>query len=264
MAESSAISWCDSTWNPWVGCTKVGPACDFCYAEKWAERAGREGLWAGKRERTKTWNDPLKWQRHADFFFQIHKRRQRIFTCSLADFLDNEVPSMWRVDAWARIRDCDRLEWYIVSKRVPNFLKMLPSDWCEEKYRHVVLIATVVTQAEYDRDRERLAKIKALYPWLRVGLSMEPLIERVDMGTPWPCDWVIVGGESGLATARECRPEWCIEILDWCEANGVAFHFKQIGHNHAGWPGKIAGKGDYPAEWPKRLRVQEFPKEIAA
>jgi|ERR1700730_1315893 hypothetical protein len=47
MGARSKIEWTDSTFNPWVGCTKVArardapSACDFCYAEKWAKRSGR-------------------------------------------------------------------------------------------------------------------------------------------------------------------------------------------------------------------------------
>jgi len=33
MADQSAIEWTDSTFNPWIGCTKISPACDHCYAE---------------------------------------------------------------------------------------------------------------------------------------------------------------------------------------------------------------------------------------
>ena len=33
MAEVTNIAWCDSTWNPWIGCQKVSPGCDNCYAE---------------------------------------------------------------------------------------------------------------------------------------------------------------------------------------------------------------------------------------
>ena len=33
MAENTAIEWADHTFNPWLGCTKVSPACDNCYAE---------------------------------------------------------------------------------------------------------------------------------------------------------------------------------------------------------------------------------------
>ena len=38
MAEQSAISWTDATYNPWIGCTKVSPGCRSCYAEKLAAR----------------------------------------------------------------------------------------------------------------------------------------------------------------------------------------------------------------------------------
>jgi protein gp37 len=33
MGENSAIEWTDHTFNPWIGCTKVSPGCDRCYAE---------------------------------------------------------------------------------------------------------------------------------------------------------------------------------------------------------------------------------------
>lgn len=33
MAENSSIQWTDQTFNPWIGCTKISPACDNCYAE---------------------------------------------------------------------------------------------------------------------------------------------------------------------------------------------------------------------------------------
>ena len=31
--ENSKIEWCDHTFNPWIGCQKVSPGCDHCYAE---------------------------------------------------------------------------------------------------------------------------------------------------------------------------------------------------------------------------------------
>ena len=33
MGEVTGISWTDHTFNPWIGCAKVSPACDGCYAE---------------------------------------------------------------------------------------------------------------------------------------------------------------------------------------------------------------------------------------
>ena len=47
MAENSKIEWTRHTWNPWVGCTALSPACDHCYAEGWAKRTGQPHLWQG-------------------------------------------------------------------------------------------------------------------------------------------------------------------------------------------------------------------------
>lgn len=42
MAENSKIEWTDHTFNPWIGCTRVSPACDNCYAEAlMSQRYGR-------------------------------------------------------------------------------------------------------------------------------------------------------------------------------------------------------------------------------
>lgn len=32
MADVSKIAWTRSTFNPWIGCTKVSPGCEHCYA----------------------------------------------------------------------------------------------------------------------------------------------------------------------------------------------------------------------------------------
>ena len=57
MAESTAISWTRSSWNPWLGCTKVSPGCLHCYAEslnlrwkKGVKAAGRSLMDSGRDE----------------------------------------------------------------------------------------------------------------------------------------------------------------------------------------------------------------------
>jgi len=63
MAETSAIGWTDSTVNFWWGCTKVGPGCDFCYAETWAKRTGGE-LWGQGVPRREVLAPQLRRWRH--------------------------------------------------------------------------------------------------------------------------------------------------------------------------------------------------------
>ena len=38
MSDHSAIEWTNASWNPVTGCTKLSAGCDFCYAERFAER----------------------------------------------------------------------------------------------------------------------------------------------------------------------------------------------------------------------------------
>jgi protein gp37 len=69
MAETTGITWTDSTFNPWIGCTKIARGCAHCYAE--ADMDTRRGRvkWGphGTRSRTSDayWRQPLKWNREA-------------------------------------------------------------------------------------------------------------------------------------------------------------------------------------------------------
>lgn len=51
MGETTNISWCDKTFNPWIGCTKVGPACDGCYAEAMMDTRYGRVIWGKPGQR---------------------------------------------------------------------------------------------------------------------------------------------------------------------------------------------------------------------
>jgi protein gp37 len=61
-------------------------------------------------------------------------------------------------------------------------------------------------------------------------VSVEPLLEDLGIFDLTGLHWVIVGGESG-PKARPMKHEWVMEIKKRCDAQGVAFFFKQWG----GW-----------------------------
>jgi protein gp37 len=218
MAEQSAISWTDSTFNPWIGCTKVSPACDHCYAERDnGRRKWVTGWGAGvARRRTKTWGDPIKWNRQAE----VTGYRPRVFCASLADVFDKEVDASWRDDLWNLIKTTPNLRWMLLTKRIGNAAKMLPSDW---PYPHVGLMATLANQEEWDRDYRKLAALPAAWH----GVSIEPMLGPIDIGNAKP-EWIITGGESG-ANHRHTPVEWVRSMRDQCARNGIAFHHKQWG-----------------------------------
>jgi protein gp37 len=257
MAETTGIEWCDSTFNPWIGCTKVGPGCDNCYAEAQDKRFGG-AHWGVGAERKRTtpayWRNLRKWNAKAADFWVEHRHKRRVFIASQADVFDNAVSDEWRADLWAEIGACPELEIIIVTKRVGNVWKMTPPAGCR---RNVILLATVCNQAEADRDIPKLLDLKEKMVVSRVGLSIEPMLGPVDLcrvarsgnysidalggwendgGINWGSrqercarlDWVICGGESG-PNARPMHPDWARSLRDQCAAAGVPYFFKQWG-----------------------------------
>jgi protein gp37 len=164
MGANSKIEWCHHTFNPWVGCTPVSRACDFCYAEAWAKRTGHPELWQGQRRRTTAanWREPLKWNRAA----AAAGERHRVFCASLADVFDNQVPAQWREDLWGLIRETPSLDWLLLTKRPQNIAGMLPAQFDEgdrwpERWPNVWLGTTVENQDEADRRIPHLLAVPA-------------------------------------------------------------------------------------------------------
>src|SRR5580704_12298824 len=124
MAKLTQIGWAHGTQNFWLGCDKIAPECAHCYIDRILRRQGREP-W-GEIYRTKTWNDPLVWQRHAPRKGLCY----RVFTCSLSDFFHAKADD-WRPAAWDIIRARPNLVWLILTKRPERILRHLPPDWPE-------------------------------------------------------------------------------------------------------------------------------------
>jgi protein gp37 len=221
MAEQSAISWTDATFNPWIGCTRVSPACDHCYAARDNERRKWVSGWDAERRRTSVanWRNPIIWNRKA----AAAGKPLRVFCASLADVFDNQVPNEWRNDLWALVRETPHLRWLFLTKRIGNVMKMVPSDW---PFANAGIMATIADQEEWDRDFRKLIAVPA--PWR--GVSAEPLLGRIAMhgAAAANLDWMITGGESG-PERRPLDMDAVRAIRDQCAELGIAFHHKQNG-----------------------------------
>jgi protein gp37 len=287
MAATTKIEWTDATFNPWIGCTKVSPACDACYAAVSTPARALKIEWGpGKpRHRTSeaTWRQPLVWERqHAKFYAQ-HGRRRRVFCASLADVFDNEVDTQWRTDLWALIASTPNLDWLLLTKRIGNVKYMLPTSpahyrpWNERwPWKNVLLGATIANQEEADRDIPKLLATPARVRFLSCEPLLGPVEIRGDIESCGDCDpciggqpkscpvgwwynsalhpgsigWVIAGGESG-PHARPSHPDWFRSLRDQCAAAGVAFFMKQMG----GARDKRGKLEDLPED----LRIRQFP-----
>ncbi len=267
MKETTKIEWADYTFNPWVGCTKVSPACDHCYAEQWAKRSGMV-KWGAGQERVRTslsnWSLPIKWNKDAE----KSGIRFRVFCASLADVFDNDVPNEWREDLFSLIKATPNLDWLLLTKRIGNAKSMLADAMASMNEWYVNWItsdgnimpnvwigATICNQQEANRDIPKLLDV----PAAKRFLSIEPMLGPIDLtdivikhigsedhfsalydpedddaeNLPY-VDWVIVGGESGHH-ARPMQADWVRSLRDQCKFASVPFLFKQWGEWAPNW-----------------------------
>ena len=226
MAEETGISWTDSTFNPWWGCMKVSPGCDFCYAESLDHRlAGNHwGANATYRLLSKTnWRNPVKWNKKATETGIRHK----VFCASMCDVFDKNAPEGERDRLFELIRNTPMLDWQILTKRAPNIEKYLPNDW-GNGYDNVWLGVSVENKQHGLPRIDILRNIPAKIRFL----SIEPLLEDLGEFDLTNIHWAIVGGESG-DHAREMKDEWVYPIHELCKKYGTAFFYKQKGGRDA-------------------------------
>lgn len=265
MGKHSEIEWCTATWNPWYGCRKVSPGCQFCYAERDMRKYGKN-FSAVTRAKT-TFRDPLKW-----------KEPQRIFTCSWSDFFIEEADA-WRDEAWEIIRQTPQHSYMILSKRLERVLaipSLLPWQPGEQPWPH----AWIGTSAEDQEHANRRIPVLLEIPAAVRFVSYEPGLGAITFNERWfrcqaisgahfvdAIDLIIIGGESARprSKARPFHLEWAFDALAQCRAAGVPCFVKQLGSNpfYKGkplrpWPLEDWKGGDM-SEWPLEIRVREFP-----
>jgi len=229
VSEKTNIAWCDSTLNFWEGCTRISEGCRFCYAEARDKRFTGGKLWgkgAPRRKSKSAVKDALDFDKKPWICDNcgraaIHDKqgnkttgmceckgtttfhRRRIFSLSLGDWLDDEVPIEWLAEMLDAIRKCDQVTWILCTKRPENFcertrlvargLAVAGSKYNSQQdlfYRwltawrdgnapsNIILLTSIENQEMADKRIPELLKIPAACR----GLSLEPLLGPVNVG----------------------------------------------------------------------------------
>lgn len=208
MAENSHISWTDNTFNPLMGCTKVSPACQNCYAERDMDHRFGKVAWGPNGNRVKTseenWRKPLRWNRDA----ASRGTRLYVFCASLADVFEDwkgpilntqKVPlhhgkdwhekekyvprDLWigkslvtmddlRRDLFELIDATPQLDWLLLTKRPENVSRM----WVGGHRNNVVLGTSIENQEWTDTRLPHLHAAKRGGLVSTTFVSAEPLV----------------------------------------------------------------------------------------
>jgi len=248
------IGWCDETWNPVTGCTKVSRGCRRCYAETLARRFWGDRPFAEVRTHPDRLAIPLRW-----------RKPRRVFVNSMSDLFHEDVPDEFILQVWEVMGVSQDHTFQILTKRPERMRSIVsrigssPDGYVAFERGHAIplpnvwLGVSVEDQATADERIPILAKTPAAVRFV----SYEPALGPVDLlwpettypdGPPMCCSgrdcgckglpadppllygiqWVIAGGESGPG-ARPAHPDWFRAVRDACERWGTAFFLKQWG-----------------------------------
>lgn len=210
------IDWCDYTWNPGHGCTRVSPGCLNCYAESLAKTRLRGQFDYPLDDPFKVVLSPHK----LDEPMKV-KKPGNVFVWSMGDIFHKDVPIEYIQQVFSVIEACPQHRFLILTKRpgnAPTFLSTFDN----------VFAGVSIENANYiNRAKTLFRKFKSH----RLFVSIEPLLGFISMpalSTLYLMDWIIVGGESGNK-ARACKPEWVRTIRDFCLKENIPFFFKGWG-----------------------------------
>ncbi len=211
---TSKIEWTNETWNIITGCTKYSEGCQNCYAAQMHKRLAAMGQKKYQEPFNKIVFHKEALTQHK--FSRLDTKRKMIFVNSMSDTFHKDITDQ-------QIKDIlDECEWndpnifQILTKRaerLPDF-----------NYPFNVWLGVTVEHPKYKNRIEHLKKTDAKIKFL----SCEPLLADLGELDLSGIDWVIVGGESGCR-ARAMHPDWAKNIQKQCQAQGVAFFFKQWG-----------------------------------
>lgn len=218
MAQKSEIEWTDATWNPVTGCTKVGPGCDHCYAERFAERwrgiAGHpyeQGfdmrLWPSRLGQPALWKKP-----------------RMIFVNSMSDLFHKDIPREFIDRVFDAMEAADWHVYQVLTKRSSLMRNYVRSRYDGGRVPKHIWLGVSVEDAAYKGRIEHLQQINSDARFI----SFEPLLGPIGEVDLTGIAWAIVGGESGPG-ARAMEGRWATELRLACERYDVAFFFKQWG-----------------------------------
>jgi len=184
------------TWNPIVGCSKVSPGCDNCYAERMANRltyalggvgTGKnqdawiaysdvisKGKWNGKTALIKSQlTKPSGW-----------KTPRMIFVCSMSDLFHESVPFEWLLKVFIRIQENPQHLFIVLTKRpeimaekIKRFYNVSPNILSD--YASLPNLWIGVTAENQEQANKRIPILLQI-PAAKRFVSIEPMLGPID------------------------------------------------------------------------------------
>lgn len=257
------------TWNPVTGCDRVSPGCSRCYAQSIARRfASGKGFPNGfaLTLRSERLTDPLTW-----------RNPTRVFVNSMSDLWHKDVPATYVAAVFAVMARTPQHTYLVLTKRPARMRALLEHDARRLQDQADGEDAAVLADVQWPLRNVQLGISAEDEHWLRVReadllaipnaaawISAEPLYGPLVLSAELRehLAWLVIGGESGPG-ATPVQLAWFRDLISQCRTAGIAPYVKQLGSAWAKANGAAHAKGGDPAEWPRDLRIREYPTVAA-
>ena len=234
-------TWWTKAWNTYIGCEKVSPACDNCWACSWAKRF-KQSFEPHDTPKPPPTSGIVFCGSLTDLFgdwVDTHIMGENIASCAI-NSKNRKATYLWLTKRPKRMVDA----LHYVGDRLAN-----PEVWFENNYFGI----TAENQEWYEK---RLEPFLESFPkWAKAWISAEPLLGHLGLMFQNPhirekIHWVVVGCESGR-NRRDCPIEYVEDIVRQCQEHNVKVFVKQL---------SIGGKcvNDI-TKFPKHLQIRQVP-----
>lgn len=228
----SKIEWTGITWNPTTGCTKISQGCKNCYAEKMHKRLSAMGQAKYLQPFTKVVTHAGELTRPAEW-----KKSQMVFVNSMSDLFHKDIPLSFIKQVFEVMNSYPQHTFQVLTKRSGRLAEMKDQlTWTKNIW--------IGVSVENKKTKSRIEDLKKVTQAKVRFLSLEPLLEDLGALDLKGIDWVIVGGESG-PKSREIKVDWVKSIRKACQAQSVAFFFKQWGGKNKKKAGRLLEGKEY-------------------
>lgn len=219
--NKTKIDWCDSTWNPVIGCFND---CEYCYARRIAERFSVRQKYANIFEENKPVRDldgrilpyphsfspTLLRYRLNDY---IAKKGRNVFVCSMADLFGDWVPESWIEEVFKACEKAPQHNYLFLTKNQKRYEKLYKKGIIKKN-----------ENMWYGFTCTKNDDCRPFYLPCNVFVSIEPILERIFIPS---ADWVIVGAETGRRKGKVIpKREWIERIVEDCREYDIPLFMK--------------------------------------
>lgn len=241
--NKTKIDWCDSSWNPVVGCLH---GCEYCYARDIAKRfsgydtnGDEPNPWESTaielpepmtitRKNGKQYVAPYPFGFKPTFHrYKLNeyanKSGRNIFVCSMADLFGDWVPDSWLDEVFEACEKAPQHNYLFLTKNVKRY--------CKNEGGYGVPVADNMWYGTTITKWDDVSRFNYLPAFCNTFVSIEPLLEDIK---PEKCnimfrqvDWFIIGAETGRRKDKVVpERKWLDDIVTQCRENGKPIFMK--------------------------------------